>query len=360
MAGGMSPEERLAAAIAAKSPQVRLERCAGSLEKVFARALQKDPRLLAFLESWEASYQKTGLVQIFYTYDVTLRCREDAPEKLEDVLTDADRPGPEEMLRRPLVTADPERHLKVLREKAASLGASLEGSCGWEGSQMGFEGISPCQLIRIRPKFMADPQTLSGYKSRASFEAKRIWKQILGRACAPAFVRPFLALSWLMQECRYDHAAYDAAAADPEAMPDDPVPHLAYGPLVERRGICAGVAWAFYYLMREAGIECRCVSGTLKERDAIGHMWNLVRLDGMYYHVDATISLGEEGVYLGGLMKTDEEFARTHTWDRQSVPVAKGRRFTHAFVEEYLYENGGPWVDEGADEKYLYPEDIYE
>ncbi len=59
----------------------------------------------------------------------------------------------------------------------------------------------------------------------------------------------------------------------------------AYGTLVLGGAICEGYSRAFRYLCTIYGIECELINGT---GDNIDHMWNIVRTDGKWYHVDVT------------------------------------------------------------------------
>ena len=62
--------------------------------------------------------------------------------------------------------------------------------------------------------------------------------------------------------------------------------NTAYGALVDGKAQCEGYAFAYNYLCRKAGIECISVWGTNSENAT--HAWNIVLLDGNYYHVDCT------------------------------------------------------------------------
>lgn len=57
------------------------------------------------------------------------------------------------------------------------------------------------------------------------------------------------------------------------------------GPLVHGTGLCEGYSKAFMYLCQSIGIECICVSG---KSSGYGHMWNMVKVDGTWYHMDVT------------------------------------------------------------------------
>jgi transglutaminase-like putative cysteine protease len=72
------------------------------------------------------------------------------------------------------------------------------------------------------------------------------------------------------------HVAYDSGGN---------FQHNLYGALVEKRAVCDGYAFAFQYLLSLIGIDSRIVYGSA---DGVGHAWNIVRMDGEYYHVDVT------------------------------------------------------------------------
>ncbi|MBQ5316396.1 MAG: hypothetical protein J6I96_02475 [Oscillospiraceae bacterium] len=55
-----------------------------------------------------------------------------------------------------------------------------------------------------------------------------------------------------------------------------------YGALVEKQALCEGYAKAFSYLCNLSGIENMIVTGFTE----IDHMWNMVKLDGKWYHID--------------------------------------------------------------------------
>lgn len=361
-----SPEEVLVNAILTKQSQVNIERCVGSLDNVFKNALRRERRLLAYISGYSANYMKKGLVQLSYDYDVTITYQEDAPEDINEVFVDDSqwdinnilgKSAPKELT---IIT----NNVSSLQERLSSLAdiltSTYEGVHGWQMSTMSFDKLSPDVLCKISFTYVAPQIDIRQMQSKAAFATKNIWRSILGRSQVPQFVKPFLALSYLSQECMYDQRAFDEVEDDCTQTPTDPVPHLAYGPLVERRGICGGLAWAFKRLMDKANIECLCIAGYLKENLKVGHVWNLVKLDGHYYHVDPTWGIKDDGVYISGLLQPDSVMRNTHIWDAARYPAAKGMRFNYEYIEDYLVENGGEYLDLGAAEKYMFPDDIVE
>ena len=72
-------------------------------------------------------------------------------------------------------------------------------------------------------------------------------------------------------------------------------------------------------LCRELGVDCRIVYG---QEDWTEHCWNIVRIDGSYYHVDITAAI-EDGAEAGFLM--NDEMAWGHyRWDVSSYPKCSG------------------------------------
>ena len=51
----------------------------------------------------------------------------------------------------------------------------------------------------------------------------------------------------------------------------------------EGRGTCQGYTYAYMAILRAAGLEC-----TFAASDSMAHIWNLVKIDGEWYHVDVT------------------------------------------------------------------------
>ena len=60
-----------------------------------------------------------------------------------------------------------------------------------------------------------------------------------------------------------------------------------YGALVEGQAKCDGISKAMKWAMENAGFSCMCVGGQ-PYNGGIGHAWNIIPVDGHYYHLDLT------------------------------------------------------------------------
>lgn len=105
----------------------------------------------------------------------------------------------------------------------------------------------------------------------------------------------------------------------------------AEGVLVYGEGVCQSYTDAYAMLLDKVGISHKAVVSS-----SMDHTWNLVQLDGEWYHVDVTwddpVGGPERHIYFG---LTDELMAQDHTWDNaDSLPAATGTRY------QYGVDNG--------------------
>ena len=96
----------------------------------------------------------------------------------------------------------------------------------------------------------------------------------------------------------------------------------AYGAMIDHESICQGYADAFRMLTTMLGMDCIQIYGTGSGEP---HNWNMIRLDGKWYHVDCTQDdkFGDDGtsakVYL---FASDGQMRKTHSWDESRYPKA--------------------------------------
>lgn len=85
---------------------------------------------------------------------------------------------------------------------------------------------------------------------------------------------------------QYDKLKYfhDYLITHCESDADDEYANTIYGALVRGKALCEGYAKSFSYLCNKAGIENIIVTGLT----TTAHMWNMVKIEGNWYHVDVT------------------------------------------------------------------------
>lgn len=87
--------------------------------------------------------------------------------------------------------------------------------------------------------------------------------------------------TWICDNVNYDSVNLNDS--------DYTLKYSAYAALIDKTAVCQGYAVLLYRLALMAGIDARVVTGTAKGG---GHAWNIVKLDGKWYHVDATWDAG--------------------------------------------------------------------
>ncbi len=123
--------------------------------------------------------------------------------------------------------------------------------------------------------------------------------------------------------------------------------YTTYHVLVDKTALCQGYSYAFQYLIEQLGLECQIVTS-----DAMNHMWNMVKIDGFWYHVDVTWNdLTPD--YLGHvshnyLLLSDykiKDSSHDHYGWNADAPSASSRKYDNYFwtrVEgsAIVYQNG--------------------
>lgn len=101
------------------------------------------------------------------------------------------------------------------------------------------------------------------------------------------------AAGWMKQYVQYDaEQGWDS--------------YSAYSALVNRSAVCHGSAVAMNLLMREVGMDCCTVISSIPEQNKY-HVWNAVKVNGVWYDLDPTASYvpGHQGY--GGFLRSTEE-----------------------------------------------------
>ena len=61
--------------------------------------------------------------------------------------------------------------------------------------------------------------------------------------------------------------------------------HTVVGLINDGEGVCEAYAQTFNILGKMCGLDVQCITGKM---EGISHMWNIIKLDGEYYHIDVT------------------------------------------------------------------------
>ena len=100
--------------------------------------------------------------------------------------------------------------------------------------------------------------------------------------------------------------------------------HNAYGALVEGKAVCEGYAEALQYLLQKSGIQSLIVLGESRNpslNQVEAHAWNIVRINGKYYHVDLTWNDQTERTYHAYFNIPDADILLDHIVEDTAYPL---------------------------------------
>ena len=168
------------------------------------------------------------------------------------------------------------------------------------------------RIYEIKFSYVESPSILQVYRDNLALYVRQNAERALGETDAEIL----LSLVYnLMASTEFDegtartisiHGAQNFAAT-------------ASGALVRGLAVGEGFAMAFKALCDELRFDCRVVLGYIDDRV---HAWNIVSLDGDYYHIDVAMCVvnGLETAFL----KSDTDFEELYSWDRDNTVRCEG------------------------------------
>ena len=119
-----------------------------------------------------------------------------------------------------------------------------------------------------------------------------------------------------------------------------------YGALVKHSCVCQGYAETMFYLLREAGLSC-----TIASSENINHAWNIVKIHGKWYHIDATWDdpvwdmpgRSYHDYFLVSFDTMNKNTLINHTKDRTDMVVSAQWGDTYTTAVDTTYESGKFW-----------------
>lgn len=211
-------------------------------------------------------------------------------------------------------------------EKRINLGAyniSTSDAMDLTAEVADFRGDNPYYIFSIWATHDDDDNTILvlGYQYTPEELAERLEKDAEEQAVVDAAIASCVADG--MSDYEIAKALHDYLALNNEydmryySGNVPAISYTAYGALVNRTSVCAGYALAYERLMDQVGIPCEYVTGMTTNGY---HAWNIIRIDGEWYHVDVTWddpTPDREGyVRYKYFLKSDKAMSRDHiSWE---------------------------------------------
>ncbi|GAB0171446.1 transglutaminase domain-containing protein [Lysinibacillus sp. CTST325] len=137
-------------------------------------------------------------------------------------------------------------------------------------------------------------------------------------------------------------------------------PHSAYTVLAEHGGVCQGYALLAHSMLQKLGIETKYIVGYVGQE---GHAWNLVKLDGQWYHLDTTwndpVPDRKGAVRYQYFLVDDRTMAKDHTWIAKDYPKATSAMYSYFHNVDFATQVGQQiFYSNVADDNKLYVLDL--
>ncbi len=138
-------------------------------------------------------------------------------------------------------------------------------------------------------------------------------------------------------------------------------PHSAYALFFEGQAVCQGYALAAHAMLEQSGIETKYVVGFVNGNEA--HAWNLVKVDGKWYHLDTTwndpLPNRVGAASYDYFLVSDNQISKDHTWIKGNYPTATSTKYSYMLNVHFAHQlNNIVYFSNTADNDKLYKLDM--
>lgn len=127
---------------------------------------------------------------------------------------------------------------------------------------------------------------------------------------------------WMTANIGFDSGSMTAIPEDESKPVDNP-----NGVLKNHEAVCVGYATTFRLFMQMLGIDCMVVHDS-----HLSHSWDLVKLDGQWYHTDIYSDAGSGEGNFSHFNLNDETMMSSQEWNTDFFPAADGYEYNYAYV----------------------------
>lgn len=127
---------------------------------------------------------------------------------------------------------------------------------------------------------------------------------------------------WMTANIGFDSGSMTVVPDDDSKPVDNP-----NGVLKNHEAVCVGYATTFRLFMQMLGIDCMVVHDS-----HLSHSWDLVKLDGQWYHTDIYSDAGSGEGNFSHFNLNDETMMSSQEWNTDFFPAADGYEYNYAYV----------------------------
>lgn len=174
--------------------------------------------------------------------------------------------------------------------------------------------VTNATLLRNHTNIINGPLLDYEKIEQAGKKAHQVIREII-RPGMSALDKEVAVYQYILNNTEYDYQYYN------DSIPTAEDPAGIYGVLINGYAVCDGYALAMKVLGQLAGLDCLYIAGTVLDE---GHAWNMIGLEGEYYHLDATWDDGGQNVPTDykffNVSSSDMENYGQRVWDAPKYP----------------------------------------
>lgn len=206
-------------------------------------------------------------------------------------------------------------------------------SVKWKSSKSKVVSVSGGGTITAKKKGKATiTATVNGksYRYKVTVYSKSVKKRLrqITKSCIKKDMSRYEKVkavhNWLVRNVKYDYYRYQTWS-----IPR--VSHTAKGALIKKVAVCDGYAHAFQMIMKKLKIPCKFVVGSSQ---GVGHAWNMVKIGGKWYHIDATFDdpiVNESNKNTTPrytyFLKSSSTMKKSHKWKKSKYPKCTSKKY---------------------------------
>ena len=196
-------------------------------------------------------------------------------------------------------------------------------------------------LVVVQNTYLDGIENVTRCHKAAEGEAKKVANLLFDEEM-PEVVKALLAYNYLGLIANYSNL--EKQGGDVALLPISV--HSPYACLISHSCVCDAFSASLQILLAHGGVECRTISG-------LGHMWNLIKIDGDWFHADLTWDDEKDGCGHYFFLRSDDCFSLDHCWDDKYYPTCPKEVDFAEIIEDYLANNKQRLLEKGVDERVL-------
>ncbi|MEK4083041.1 DUF5050 domain-containing protein [Psychrobacillus sp. FSL K6-1415] len=213
-----------------------------------------------------------------------------------------------------------------------------------------YNGLTASSNGTINFKYKADRKVILEKNKKVNMEVDRIIKENIRKGMSDLekvkSIHDYLVLS----------VAYDYDNFLKNNVSDDS--YEAYGALINKIVVCDGYTKSMALILNMVGVQTIQVTGIANGGN---HSWNMVKIDGQYYHVDTTwddpVPNKPGSVHYNYFLKNTKQLKVNHQWDETAYPVATSSKFNYFHNMNNMVEKDGMYYYSDSKDNLLYKMD---